>query len=269
VSNESLSKPNQHTTTRRRALHSEPLAQGKYCETQGAFWLRHLRVLRRVWVSSLCILLTGCTATTLFQSSFNTNTVGVPPAQNQTTGTIASAGDPGSVVIVGPVPGSTENWAKISRAGAQSQISTMLCTLSQFPGAGNYTLLAALFIPSGSGLATVEFDTSPQAQPPSLGFLHLDFMQNNTVRIDDNGSQVFGTFPRDQFFTLSVTLDITATSTVAHIGLLGTGTSGTMDYTVTTPPSFALQFGGVKFWMGFPWMGSFDVTDILVTQNSS
>jgi hypothetical protein len=32
-----------------------------------------------------------------------------------------------------------------------------------------------------------------------------------------------------------------------------------------TPLALARQFGAVKFWMGFPWEGSFDVTEILVS----
>jgi hypothetical protein len=52
---------------------------------------------------------------------------------------------------------------------------------------------------------------------------------------------------------------------VAHISLFGTGASGEKDYDVTTPASLAHQVGAVKFWMGFPWTGSFDVTNIHVS----
>ena len=227
-----------------------------------------MRALGMGLIGFLVLLLTGCGSVTLFQSSFSSQAVGSPPSHNQSTGTIDVAGAPGSVVIVTAPPGATGNWAKIQRIGdpQQAPITTMQCTMSQFPGDGSYTLLAVLFIPSSTtGLATVEFDTSPQAQPPSTGFLHLDFMPNNTVRINDDGGQVFGTFPRDQFFTLSVTLDVNSSSATAHMSLFGTGASGTKDFNVT-PLFLARQLGGVKFWMGFPWIGSFDVTDILVTR---
>ena len=213
------------------------------------------------------LLLTGCGSTTLFQSSFN-NAVGTPPSHNQSTGTIDVSGAPGSVVIVSPPPNATGNWAQIQRIGdpRTAPITTMQCSLSQSPGDGSYSLLAVLFIPSGSGLATVEFDTSGQAAPGFAEFLHLDFMQNNTVRINDTGP-VFGAFPRDQFFTLAVTLDITAASATAHMNLYGTGASGSLDFNVT-PLFLARQFGAVKFWMGFPWIGSFDVNSILVTRKN-
>jgi hypothetical protein len=173
------------------------------------------RLKRIVGLGSLglLVMLSGCASVTLFQSSFNSNAVGAPPSHNQSTGTIDIGGAPGSVVIVSPPPGATGNWAKISRTGAQAPITTMQCNFSQFKGDGSYGLLAVLFLPSGSGLATVEFDTFGQG----FGFLHLDFLQNNTVRINDDNAQVFGTFPRDLFFTLSVALDITPSSATAHM----------------------------------------------------
>jgi hypothetical protein len=213
-------------------------------------------------------LLAGCNSVTLFQSSFSSHAVGAPPSHNQSTGTIDIAGAPGSVMIVPPPPTATGNWAQISRTGGPgAPITTMQCSLSQFKGDGSYSLLAVLFIPSGSGLATVEFETFGQASPSFAGFLHLDFLRTNTVRINDDPAQVFGTFPRDQFFTLAVTLDITPSSATAHMQLFGTGASGSKDFNVT-PLFLARQFGAVKFWMGFPWNGSFDVTDILVTRKT-
>jgi hypothetical protein len=116
--------------------------------------------------------------------------------------------------------------------------------------------------------ATVEFDTSPQAGPPSQGFLHLDFTPNNTVKINDDNNQVFGTFPRDQFFTLAVSMVITSTSATAHLNLYGSGASGTKDVNIVNnaPLSWPQQFGEVQFYMGFPWNGWFDVSNILVTR---
>jgi hypothetical protein len=217
------------------------------------------------WVV-LAMVLTGCASETLFQSAFNSNTIGQPPAAMQAVGTVKVSGAPGSVVIVGPVPNSKENWVRISReVGAEVPISTMDGIFSQFKGDGSYGFLAALFIPTGSGLATVEFDTTPGGSPPSAGFLHLDFLQNNTIRINDNPALTFGTFPRDQFFTLSVGLDISASSAVAHITLFGTGASGSFDFTIPQL-NLARQYGGIRLWMGFPWSGSFSATDIIVTR---
>jgi hypothetical protein len=215
------------------------------------------------------LALAGCASETLFQSSFNSQAVNAPPTAVQTVGTAQVAGDPGSVIVVGPLPGTNENWLKVSRANAQSQVSTFTGILSKTPGVGSYGFLCALFIPSGSGLATVEFATAAFGAPASTSFLHLDFMQNNTVRIDDGQGPTWGTFPRDQFFTLSVTLEITAASSVAHLALFGTGTSGTLDYTIPPPfNNFAQQFGQVKIYMGFPWTGSFDAADLLVTHRT-
>ena len=240
------------------------IASARACPQAPANCLKH--ILRLGSVGFLLLLLTGCGTVTLFQSSFNSNAVGAPPSPNQATGTIDVSGVPASVVIVSAPPNATGNWARIQRIGQQAPISVMQCNVSQFKGDGSYSLLAVLFIPSGSGLATVEFDTSTQSSPPSTGFLHLDFMQNNTVRINDDNGQVFGTFPRDQFFTLAVNLEITSSSATAHMNLFGAGASGTKDLNNLTPLFLARQFGAVKFWMGFPWNGSFEVTDILLTR---
>jgi hypothetical protein len=208
----------------------------------------------------------GCGPETLFQSSFSSSAVGSPPSPTQQVGTVTFSGDPGSVLIVRPVPGSSENWVQISRAGKQSAISTLQGNLAKTYPDGTYGFLGAIFIPSGSGLASVEFDTGPFGAPPSTSFLHLDFLQNGTVRFDDDPGATFGTFPHDKFFTLSVAMDVTATTAVAHVTLLGTGTSGgTFDYTIKQP-GFARQYGAIRLWMGFPWTGSFDMTDLLVTR---
>ena len=106
---------------------------------------------------------------------------------------------------------------------------------------------------------------APQGAPPYIDFLHFDFMQNNTVRINDDGNTAFGTFPRDQVFSITVSLNIAASNTTAHMQLFGPGAAGSADYNVT-PLVLAQQLGAVKFWMGYPWTGSFKVTNIVVTK---
>jgi hypothetical protein len=220
-------------------------------------------------IATIAVALTaGCSSVTLFQSNFNSDAVGSPPPHAQATGTIDVAGATNSVLVVNSPPGATEQWAKISRNGDQAPISTMLCNFSALKGPGTYSLVVAAFIPKGSGLATIEFDTSPAGAPPNTGFMHLDFLQNGTVRMDDDPAQVWGKFAHDQSFDVFVTLDITATTAVAHLSLVGSGASGTKDYNVPLG-QFANQLGAVKIWMGFPWQGSFDVTDILVTKHAN
>lgn len=225
------------------------------------------------WVASaglLAMFLTGC-GTTVFQSSFNSNAVGGAPSPNQATGTIQVSGGAGSVTIVSAPPNNSGNWAQVRRGGAQDPVATMQCNFAKFQQDGTYSMLAVMFIPSNSGLATVEFDTSPQGGPASQGFLHLDFLQEsqgNKVRINDDDSRTFGHFPRDQAFTLSANLVISSTAATAHVDLLGTA-SGSQDInlvTSMTPLFLARQFGAVKFFMGFPWSGLFDTTDIVITR---
>jgi hypothetical protein len=92
-------------------------------------------------------------------------------------------------------------------------------------------------------------------------------MPDKTVRIDDNDATKFGTFPWDQEFILQVTLKINATPT-AHILLSGSGASGESNYTILPPyVSLARQYGAVRLWMGLPWTGAFQATNIVVTRN--
>ena len=140
---------------------------------------------------------------------------------------------------------------------------------SRFDGVGNYTLLASLFIPSGAGVVTVQFEPFGEGPTSYLNFMHLDFMPEGDVRVDD-GAVRFGRFPRDQVFALSVNVVITATTATAQITLFGTGASGSADVSVN--PSLlavARKFGAVRFWMGFQSQGSFFVDDILVTRRNS
>ncbi len=115
------------------------------------------------------------------------------------------------------------------------------------------------------GVATIQFEAFGQPVSSVASFLHLDLMPDNTVRIDDVEGTKFGTFPRDQPFIVQVTLNINPSSSTAHVVLSGAGASGTADRTV--PPPFqgmALQFGAVRLWMGFPHLGKFDATNIVV-----
>jgi hypothetical protein len=228
--------------------------------------------LRSVGLISVGALfaLAGCASESLFQSSFNSNAIGAPPSATQAVGTVQVEGAPGSVVIVPPVRNSSERWVQITRASVannQAPISAMQGNFARTYADGSYGFLGVLFIPSRSGLASVEFDTGPSGGRPSTSFLHLDFLQSGAVRFDDDSSVTFGHFPHDQYFTLSVRIDVTSTTAVAGVTLFGTGTSGgTFSYPIRRP-RFARQYGAIRLWMGYPWTGSFAATDLIVTRN--
>jgi hypothetical protein len=218
----------------------------------------------------MLMLLTGC-ATTVFQSNFDSSVIGQPPSQAQTVGT---ANVSGSVVVVGPPVVPSGKWVEISRADAQppSPLGIFQGNFAQFKGAGTYTFSTFLYIPSGnSNVATIQFEQFgwPVADVTG-GFLHIDFLPDNTARIDDKDNTIFGQFPRNQVFIVQVTLKINPTAPTAHIVLSGAGASGEKDYAISIPVfvSRAQQFGAVKLWMGFPWTGKFDATQIVVTYNT-
>jgi hypothetical protein len=143
-------------------------------------------------------------------------------------------------------------------------------TFSQFRGDSVYTFSTTMFMPSGSGIATIQFETFTNPVSSLQAFMHLDFTQDNHIRIDDNEATKFGSFPRDQPFIVQVTLNINASASTAHIVLSGAGASGERDYTVMTPlQSLSRQFGAIRLWQGFPHTGAFDATNIAVTRKTN
>jgi hypothetical protein len=223
------------------------------------------RVVRWGWLGLVLLLQAAtCNSETLFQSAFASNALGSPPAHVQATGTINVDGPSGSVQVVAAPSGTTGNWARITRTNQQTSVTAMQCNLSPFRGDGSYGLIANVYIPTGAQVASLQFETFGQAPSDYTSFLHLDFLENNTVRINDEPGSTFGSFPRNQAFIVAVTLTINGSTTTAHVDLLGSA-SGSADHALI-PPVFAHQFGAVRFWMGFPWTGSFYVGDVIVTR---
>jgi hypothetical protein len=228
-----------------------------------------LRPVRRGLCIIFSALLSACASQTLFQSNFDATPIGQPPAHMQQVGTASVSGPPGSVVVVASPVQTGGRWVQVSRPADPVSIVAFQGNFSQFAGDGSYTFDATLFIPpdpAGRTVASVQFEQFNQSVDNSFnGFLHLDFLQNGTIRIDD-GPVVFGTFPHNQPFIVQVTLNINATPT-AHIVLGGAGAAGQQDYTIQAQfiPR-ARQFGAVRLWMGFPWSGPFDATNIVVTK---
>lgn len=215
------------------------------------------------------VLLAGCAQETLFQSNFNATPVGQPPAQAQQVGTANVFGPAGSVVVVGPPTVPSSKWVQISRAARLSEVAGMQGNFSQSRPTGTYTFSSFIYMPSNSGLATVQFEPFGQPVSSLSSFLHLDFTQDNRVRLDDNDATKFGSFPRDQVFLVQVTLNTAASPPTAHIVLSGAGASGQADYVILPPfRPLAQQFGAVRLWMGFPWTGTFDATNIVVSRNT-
>jgi hypothetical protein len=222
----------------------------------------------RIAPLAVLFLLTGCATETLFRSNFDPTPVNQPPATVQDVGTANIDGPPGSVIVIAPPVSSSGKWVQISRPNGPA-VAGFQGKFSQFRGDSVYTFSAIMFMASGSGVATIQFETFTNPVSSLESFLHLDFMQDNQVRIDDNESTKFGSFPRDQPFIVQVTLNINASASTAHIVLSGAGASGERDYTVIPPfQNLSRQFGAIRVWQGFPHTGAFDATIIVVTRKT-
>jgi hypothetical protein len=222
-----------------------------------------------LWFAAL-VFLTGCASETLFQSNFDSAPINQPPAHTQQVGTVNIDGPAGKVITIASPVTTGGNWVQIIRSSDQQSVSGLQCNFSKFIGAGQYTFSSVLFIPTGSGLATIQFEAFDQPVGTYTNFLHLDFTQDNMVRLDDNDSIKFGSFPRDQAFIVQVTLNINTTAPTAQIVLSGAGATGSHNYSILRAfIGLAQQFGAVRLWMGFPWTGSFDASTIVVTHQTN
>ncbi len=212
------------------------------------------------------ILFSSCSQETVFQSNFDSTPVNDPPAHTQQVGTINIDGPAGAAKVVASPINESGRWVQVTRLNGQQSVSGIQCNFSKFIGDGKYTFSSLMYIPEGTGLVTIQFETFGQPVSTYTNFLHIDFTQDNKVRIDDNDDTKFGSFQRNQAFMVQVTLDINATEPKVNISLGGQGASGSADYSIQTPlRMFAHQFGAVRLWVGFPWTGSFDANTIVVT----
>jgi hypothetical protein len=201
------------------------------------------------------------TPKTLFSSNFDPTPDGAPPSTVQAVGTARVEGPPRSVIVVDPPFPHTNKWVQITALPLTSeQLPSFVGVLTEIDGEGVYNFSAAIFVPTGSAVASISFETAIAQE-----FMHIDFTPSNTVRIDDIVE--FGSFVRDQVFLLQVTLNISATQSTAHVVVSGGGASGDKLYTMPPPFHFlSLQFGEIRLWKGFGDPGSFDATNIVVTR---
>lgn len=232
------------------------------------------RVTHFLFLCFLVALTTGlksCNSETLFQSNFDATNLNQPPSPTQAVGTASTSGLPGSVLVAPAPPNASPpaKWLRIFRLNDPSQIAVFRGQLKRQPGNGMYVFSTALVIPDGNtGPASISLGTfTPSASGGD--FMHLDFMPDGRVRIDDDPSTIFGTFARNQVFLVQVTLNINDTSAKARIVLSGAGASGQADRAIH--PAFlprAKQFGSVRIWMGFPHVGMFHAANVVVSRKS-
>ena len=212
------------------------------------------------------LLLAGCSSETLFRSDFSPTAVGDPPATTQAVGTANIIGPDVIVVQAPPDAAPSGKWVQITRTPNPTTTPGFQGVLTRQAGNGVYTFSATLYMPADTtGPTSLSFDSGSEGN--FAGFLHLDFMADNTIRVDDgqNGS-AFGTFPRGKPFGIQVTLTINDTPS-AHIVLFGDGASGITDRTVLAIyRQQARRFSAVRVWIGFPNSGTFDATNLVVTK---
>ena len=222
------------------------------------------RTVTHVGALAACVCLTGC-GKTLFLSNFDPTPVNQPPAQMQDVGTVELAGPPETVFVVPPPAGPSGKWVAIRRPTADSPTTGLQGRLAALGGEGEHVFSTVLFIPPGTESVSIQFERFNQPVADLSSFLHLDFMPDGRVRINDQSETTFGAFPHGKPFILQVTLKIAPASATARIVLSGADASGEADYTV--PPPFLIQareFGAFRISLGFFSTGIVDATNMVV-----
>lgn len=202
---------------------------------------------------------------TLFSSNFSFIPDGLPPSNAQAVGTARVEGPPRSV-LVDPPFASPLKWVRIDggQALTSQQLPSFVGVLTAVDGAGAYNFSAAVFVPTGSAVCSISFETAAAEE-----FMHIDFTPNNTVRVDDLPQFEFGSFQRNRVFVLQVSLNISAVQSTAHIAVSGGGATGALDYNIQTAFNhLAPQFGEVRLWKGFGDAGVYFATSIVVVRKS-
>src|SRR5205823_2559079 len=163
------------------------------------------------------------TNTTVLLANFNAEAVNSPPAGTQPVGTVQSSdgGSGGSVRVVAlPDPAAPSKAARINHPTLGAAGPVLRAQFDSAHGTGHYGMLAAVFIPSDTGAVTLVLESLNGNVSSALQFLHLDFMPENNVRLNDNNADRFGTFPRDKTFVVSIVVDTTVSPFKATITLL-------------------------------------------------
>ena len=101
-------------------------------------------------------LLGGCSSQTIFQSNFASAT-NQPPTPTQQVGTARVFGDNGSVLVEASTA-TSGHWLQIGRATQQSGVAGVQGNFAQSAGDGTYTFSTVVYMPSGTGDASIQFE---------------------------------------------------------------------------------------------------------------
>ncbi|MEQ1678292.1 MAG: hypothetical protein ABL876_16435 [Chitinophagaceae bacterium] len=219
-------------------------------------------------VISICMLV-SCQPTTLLHANFTNDQVGSPPAAAQPVGTVTVNAGAGAINVVNApnVQLPSTNWTLISHPSRMSEETKLEANCTQVSYTGRYSILTSLYIPARQGPVFVGLYEALSFAPGKL--FVLEFNPEKNVRIDEDNALVFGHYPTDTIFLLSIDLHVTDIGANAVIELKGTGASGSKTFVVPASRMLAAhRFGKLKFnvYEGNP--SSFFVDNIIVTRKN-
>lgn len=225
-----------------------------------------LNLFKFTILAAVIILTAGCNSDLLFLANFNNDTPGQPPSQSQEKGKVFTDGL-AQWVVVSYLNDSTNELALLQRPQKGGKLASLQGVMERTYSSGDFGIIAALNIPSGS--ETVSFSLeSPAAAPNAYeGFLHIDFLTNNRLRIDDHATAIFGTFPYDKTFVFSMLFHLEPAGSYVEVCVTGNGAEGSHRYDIRTPYALMSQFQAARFWFGFDWKGRCYIDDFMITKH--
>lgn len=228
---------------------------------------------RRLLLLLIASHLSGCASETLLRSNFDATPSGQPPSVTQPVGTAHVDAPNGVVVVVDPPVTPSPKWVEVSRPNGQT-VAGLQGKLAHARGDGRYSFTTTMFMSATAGVATIQFEPARNGASDLLAFLHIDFTEDNKVRINDDDSTKFGQFVRGEPFLVQVDLNISSTGSTARIAISGAKTeagetSGQANHTITGGlQGLSREFGAIRIWQGFPHVGAFQATNIVVKRRT-
>jgi len=174
----------------------------------------------------------SCNTERLLSVSVDDERAGDIPNFTQEIGK-ARTGDFGRVRVAdSPGPSAPGKWIQLTQAN-HAPPTELVGFFTAVRGPGRYLFTCQLFVPQGNAAFVGLNETSGGLDPGS--FIMLSFLSGGSVSaISGSGSKQpsIGQFPHDQAFSVSVSLDVGATTTTATVTLLGVA-HGSKTFTLT------------------------------------
>lgn len=205
----------------------------------------------------------ACNSDLLLRARFNGEAAGQPPAMKQEAGTVKVVGNDDSVQVVASPPAvspTSQGWARIEGAEA-----SLIVQCTRTFGVGRWDIVASVYIPSGTGTATMRLEALVPETSGADYLTRLDFLPDGKVYADDQKTAV-DEFPHDRPFLVLIRLIASQSANGAEARIRVNRLAGPATVVPVAKPRLvaAFNFGAIRFSLAPGAPGAIYVDDIEV-----